>query len=197
MKLVGIVGSNAEVSTNRKLLQFIQKHFANQAEIEILEIKDLPAFDEPEDKVAPQAVAEFNQKIAEADGVIFATPEYDHTIPAALKSAIEWISYTTRPLIDKSAMIVGASHGALGTSRAQAHLRQILDAPEVKARVLPGSEFFLGHSLDAFDEEGNIISEDKIAELDEIFSEFVDFVKINQELLKNHPSTRKMNFSWI
>ena len=55
---------------------------------------------------------------------------------------IEWLSYTTRPLIDKPVMITGASLGALGSSRAQAHLRQILDAPEVKARIMPSAEFY-------------------------------------------------------
>ncbi|RKW12147.1 MAG: NADPH-dependent oxidoreductase, partial [Catonella sp.] len=146
MKLVAIVGTNSDRSTNRKLLKFMAKHFAQEAEIEILEIKDLPAFNEPEEKQAPQVVAEFNQKIAQAQGVIIATPEYDHTIPAPLSSTLEWIAYTSRPLINKPVMIVGASLGLLGTSRAQAHLRQILDAPELKARVMPGNEFLLGHS---------------------------------------------------
>ncbi|WP_019780463.1 NADPH-dependent FMN reductase, partial [Streptococcus sobrinus] len=70
MKLVAIVGTNSDRSTNRKLLKFMAKHFAQEAEIEILEIKDLPAFNEPEEKQVPQVVAEFNQKIAQAQGVI-------------------------------------------------------------------------------------------------------------------------------
>lgn len=196
MNLVGIVGTNSDTSTNRKLLQFIAKHFASQAQIEVLEIRDLPAFDEPEDRVAPSEVASLSQKIHTADGVIIATPEYDHSIPAALKSVLEWLSYTNQPLIDKSVMIVGASHGSLGTSRAQAHLRQILDAPELKARVLPGNEFFLGQSLDAFSENGDLISVEKIAELEKIFHEFLGFIAINKELLKNKPTVSKMKFSW-
>jgi Predicted flavoprotein len=51
-------------------------------------------------------------------------------------------------------MITGASYGSLGSSRAQAQLRQILDSPELKARIMPSSEFLLGHSLQAFDDEG-------------------------------------------
>lgn len=141
MNLVGIVGTNSERSTNRKLLRFMAEHFAPQAAIEVLEIKDLPAFDEPENKTAPAAVTAFSKKIAAADGVIIATPEYNHTIPAPLGSALEWIAYTSRVLVNKPVMIVGCSLGALGTSRAQAHLRQILDAPELKARVMPGTEF--------------------------------------------------------
>ena len=95
MKLVGIVGTNAKESTNRQLLQYMKQHYADLAEIEICEIADLPAFNEPEDKVAPQEVKNLSDKIAAADGVIFGTPEYDHSIPAVLKSAIEWLSYTT------------------------------------------------------------------------------------------------------
>ena len=100
----------------------MQQHFGAKATIEICEIKDLPAFNEPEDKTAPAAVQALSDKITAADGVIISTPEYDHAIPAVLKSTLEWLSYTTRPLIDKPVMSVGASHGSLGSSRAQAHL---------------------------------------------------------------------------
>ncbi|MDO3411501.1 NADPH-dependent FMN reductase [Saccharibacillus sp. CPCC 101409] len=198
MKLIAIVGTNSNTSTNRKLLQFMSKHFSARAEIEICEIKQIPAFDEPEDKYAPKEVQELCERIAAADGVIFSTPEYDHTIPAALKSVIEWISYTTRPLINKPVLIVGASHGLLGTSRAQTHLRQILDAPELKARVLPSSEFLLGHSLNAFDEEGNLVYADKLKELDEIFEEFQLFVEINNRLVQDHSFKTEQNkkFTW-
>lgn len=58
-------------------------------------------------------------------------------------------------------MIVGASLGALGTSRAQAHLRQILDAPELKARIMPGTEFFLGHSEQVLDDDFNLNNPEK------------------------------------
>ena len=82
MKLVAIVGTNSDRSTNRKLLKFMQKHFSDKADIEVLEIKQLPAFNEPEDKLAPAEVQAFSEKILAADGVIISTPEYDHTIPA-------------------------------------------------------------------------------------------------------------------
>lgn len=63
MNLVGIVGTNSERSTNRKLLRFMAEHFAPQAAIEVLEIKDLPAFDEPENKTAPAAVTAFSKRL--------------------------------------------------------------------------------------------------------------------------------------
>ena len=199
MKFISIVGTNSSFeSTNRKLLQFMQKHFAETVSIEVCEIKELPAFNEPEDHIAPAAVKELSAKISAADGVIISTPEYDHAITAALKSALEWLSYTTRPLIDKPVMIVGASHGALGSSRAQAHLRQILDSPELKARIMPSSEFLLGRSLTAFDEQGNLVEQDKVKELEECFAEFILFVEITNQLVKDHRFKVEKNqqFTW-
>src|SRR5699024_9584455 len=102
-------------------------------------------------------------KIEAADGVIIATPEYDHSVPAVLMNALEWLSYARHPFVGKPVMIVGASYGTLGTSRAQAHLRRILDSPELSARIMPSSEFLLGHSLQAFDEDGR--SEEHTSEL--------------------------------
>ncbi|MFV0559267.1 MAG: NADPH-dependent FMN reductase [Enterococcus sp.] len=198
MKLIGIVGTNSSRSTNRKLLQFMKNHFADKVELEICEIAEIPAFDEPEDKRAPQSIQKLSEKIEAADGVVISTPEYDHAIPAALKSVLEWLSYTTRPLINKPVMIVGASHGALGSSRAQAHLRQILDAPELKARIMPSAEFLLGRSLAAFDEQGELVYSDKVTELEECFEEFVLFVTITNQLVKEHHFNleKEKQFSW-
>ncbi|RDG27258.1 NADPH-dependent FMN reductase [Lactiplantibacillus plantarum] len=197
MKFVGIVGTNATKSTNRQLLQYMQRHFQQQATIEICEIKDLPAFNEPEDRTAPVAIQQLSDKITAADGVIFATPEYDHSIPAVLKSAIEWLSYTTRPLINKPVMIVGASNGSLGTSRAQAHLRQILEAPELKALVMPNIEYLLGRSLQAFDDWGDLTYPDKVQELDNAFGEFIDFVDLTNKIMpSSHFFEKSKQFSW-
>ena len=196
MKLVAIVGTNSDRSTNRKLLKFMQKHFSDKADIEVLEIKHLPAFNEPEDKLAPAEVQAFSEKILAADGVIISTPEYDHTIPAPLASALEWIAYTSRALINKPTMIVGASLGLLGTSRAQAHLRQILDAPELKARVMPGTEFLLGHSEQVLDDDYNLNNPEKVAELEEHFAEFQNFVELTKALVKPEDTNRKKSFIW-
>jgi len=159
MKLIAIVGTNSKRSTNRRLLQFIQAHFKEQAEIDICEIADLPAFNEPDDKTAPAEVQALSDIIVAADG---------------------------------------ASLGALGSSRAQAHLRQILDAPEVKARIMPSAEFLLGHSMQAFDDQGQLIDQDKVAELDDCFNEFLLFVKITNQLVDAYSTAkeRATTFSW-
>lgn len=88
MKLIGIVGTNSAKSTNRQLLQYMAKHFADKADIELVEIKDLPIFNKPANRDLPAEVAELVEKIEEADGVIIGTPEYDHSIPASLMNAL-------------------------------------------------------------------------------------------------------------
>lgn len=197
MNYLAIVGTNSKVSTNRLLLQFIKEHFKQDAQIELFEIKDLPAFYEAKDNETPQEVAALSAKIAQADGVIIATPEYDHAIPAVLKSALEWISYTSQALTDKPVLIVGASHGALGSSRAQAHLRQILDSPELAARIMPSSEFLLGKSQIAFNASGKLIDEEKLAELDEIFREFMLFTRLITKLLSEKIAIKKAKkYAW-
>ena len=197
MNYLAIVGTNSRVSTNRILLQFMKEHFKEEAQIELFEIKDLPAFYEVKDNQIPPAVTELSAKISQADGVIIATPEYDHAIPAVLKSALEWISYTSQALTDKPVLVVGASHGALGSSRAQAHLRQILDSPELAARIMPSSEFLLGKSQLAFNSSGRLIDEDKRVELDEIFREFVLFTQLITKLLSEKVALKKdKKYAW-
>ena len=135
MKFIGLVGTNSKRSTNRQLLQYIQKHFADKADIELVE----------------------------------------------LMNALAWVSYGVFPLLNKPVMITGASYGTLGASRAQLQLRQILNAPEIKANVLP-DEFLLSHSLQAFDSNGDLVDLDVIKKLDAIFDDFRLYVKITGKL---------------
>ncbi|MCW1036181.1 NAD(P)H-dependent oxidoreductase [Streptococcus anginosus] len=198
LKLIGLVGTNSKRSTNRQLLQYMQKHFADKAEIELVEIKDIPIFNKPADKKLPAIVTEIAEKIEAADGVIIGTPEYDHSTPASLMSALAWLSYGIYPLLNKPVMITGASFGTLGSSRAQLQLRQILDAPELKASVMPCSEFLLSHSLQAFDKEGNLIDLETIQKLDALFDDFRLFVKITEKLSSAQELLHKEaeNFDW-
>ncbi|MBK1278716.1 NAD(P)H-dependent oxidoreductase [Enterococcus faecium] len=198
MKFIGLVGTNSTRSTNRELLQFMKNYFVNEAEIEIVEIKELPLFNKPENAELPNVVKEIAGKIEQADGVIISTPEYDHAVPASLINALNWLSYGIFPFVDKPVMITGASYGTLGSSRAQAHLRQILDSPELKARIMPSSEFLLGHSLQAFDEQGRLIDEEQVAKLRELFKDFLLFVTITSQLQHAHQANKREaeSFSW-
>lgn len=181
MKLIAIPGTSSDQSTNRTLLQYMQKRYGDQADIEILEIKDWPMFTKSQDRSLPDAVVEAADKIKAADGVVISTPEYNHSFPAALTSALGWLSYGIYPFVNKPVLIVGASYGRLGSSRAQAQLRSALNAEELQARKMPANEFLLGYSLDAFDEEGNLVYENKVNELDEVFHNFCDFMTMSKK----------------
>lgn len=197
-KLIGIVGSNAKSSTNRMLLQYMKKAFADKATIELVEIDGFPLFNKPAFEQLPPEVMDVAAKIEQAQGVIISTPEYDHTIPAALNNAIAWLSYGIYPFVDKPVMITGASYGVLGSSRAQQHLRQILDAPELKARIMPSSEFLLGHSLKAFDEAGELINAENKIKLSKLFDEYLSFINVMEQVTQATSVHRKEaeNYNW-
>ena len=187
MKFVGIVGSNADQSYNRLLLKFIQRHFKIKCELEILEIKDVPLFNQDDDQSDSFSLRYLNNKIIRADGVIIATPEHNHTITPALKSTLEWLSYKLHPLENKPVMIVGASYYDQGTSRAQVHLRKILEAPGVNAYTLPGNEFLLGRAKEAFDNNGDITNQGTIDFLGSCLDNFIKYVEVVSQLKKPKP----------
>lgn len=187
MKFVGIVGSSAEQSYNRLLLEYIRKQFKSKFELEILEIDKVPMFNQDDNWADSFQLRLLNNKITRADGVIIATPEHNHTITAALKSVLEWLSYQVHPFESKPVMIVGASYYDQGTSRAQTHLREILDAPRVNAYTLPGNEFLLEKAKEAFDDEGNIISQDTVNFLETCLDNFIKYVEVVSSLKKPKP----------
>ncbi|GKT03296.1 NAD(P)H-dependent oxidoreductase [Furfurilactobacillus sp. WILCCON 0119] len=186
MKLVGIAGSIADHSYNRMLLKFIANHFSDQVEIELLDINDVPLFNESDDQTNSPAIQYLTHKIEAADGVIISTPEHNHTLTASLKSVIEWLSYNVHPLNDKPVMIVGASYYDQGSSRAQLMLRQILESPGVNAIVMPGNEFLLANVKDAFDDNQQLVDQRTVDFLGSTLAKFLNFVRVINTL--NEPA---------
>ena len=184
MKLVGIAGSVEDHSYNRTLLKFIANHFSDMVDVEILDIQDVPMFNQSDDQTDGEAVQYLKRKIEGADGVIIATPEHNHTITAALKSVIEWLSFKIHPMSGKPVMIVGASYYDQGSSRAQLNLRQILESPGVDAVVMPGNEFLLGDVKQAFDDQHNLKDDRTISFLKETLGKFIKFVKVINSMNK-------------
>ena len=190
MKLLEIVGTNADKSYNRELLQYMQHHFQRNATIDLAEIGQLPLFKEqPQDCSLPESVPKLANQISGADGVIIGVPEYDHSIPAALKSMIEWLSCTIHPFAGKPIMIVGTSLGIQGTSRAQDEIRRILNAPGVGATVLPGNEFMLSFAPKAFDQSGDLVDRHTISFLESCFKHF-------QQLIESQQGHSALNVEW-
>lgn len=197
IKLVGIVGTNNQNSTNRKLLEYIQTQFFYKVDVELIEIKDVPLIGTIKGDEIPEIVMNISNKIEKSDGVIIATPEYDHSPTASLLNLLSWLSYKIHPLYKKPVMIVGASYGTLGSSRAQYMLRQILKSPELEANVL-SSEYLLPYSKKAFDEMGDLRGRDKIREMENIFDEFLAFVDfVNKSNAENLINIHDFdNFKW-
>lgn len=179
MKLVAIVGTNANFSFNRLIEKFMAKHYKEQAEIEVLEIGNLPRFNGQRSE--DEAVLNFRKKVSQADGVIISTPEYDHGITAPLKNAMEWLgesAFDKSAMYMKPVMVLGGSYGIQGASRAQEDMREILLSPDLTANVLPGNEVLIGHVADKFDKEtGDLVDKATIVEIDQAFKNFTNFVK--------------------
>jgi NAD(P)H-dependent FMN reductase len=175
MKITAIVGSNRKESYNKKLTMFIQKRYKDQAEIELLPIEKLPMYNPDDEMTPPAIVTEVKNKILHSDGVLIATPEYNHSIPACLKNALDWFSRVDKVMVNKPVMIVGVTPGVLGTVRAQVHLRQILNSPGMGALTLPGNEVFIGNINEKLDESGNLIHEPTIQFLDTVMNHFINW----------------------
>jgi len=172
--IVAVVGTNASKSYNRKLLFAMKDLFETEVNFEICEIKDLPLFNEDDIDQEPASVKTLAAKIEAADGVVIGVPEYDHSVPAALKSAIEWLSSAEHSFKEKPVMIVGTSLGIQGTVRAQMNLRQILDSPGVDAQVMPGNEFMLPQAGTKFDEHDHLNDDGSVHFLKQCFNNFLD-----------------------
>src|SRR5437763_15782132 len=132
MNVLGISGSLRRDSHNTALLRAAAELLPEGVELELWDgLKTVPPYDEDDDlESAPAAVAERRAAIAGADAILFATPEYNHSIPGQLKNALDWASrpLATNPLRNKPAAVVGASTGAFGAVWAQAELRKVLSA---------------------------------------------------------------------
>ncbi len=143
MKILGISGSLRKASWNTALLHtaatLLQGH-----EFSIAEIGDLPLINQDLEQGGkfPAQVERFRSEVLAADAILFATPEYNASIPAPLKNAIDWASRPASTLAHKAAAICGVSPGALGTSRAQYPLRQTLGVLSVQ--LLGQPEVFIG-----------------------------------------------------
>jgi chromate reductase len=168
MKVLGISGSLRRDSHNPKLLRAAEELLPPFAELEIWDgLKAVPPFDEDDEAgPAPAAVASLREAVASADLLLFATPEYNASVPGQLKNAVDWLSrpVATSVLRGKPALVVGASTGAFGAVWAQAELRKVLAT--AGARVV-GAEVAVGHAPAKFDDEGRLVDEEITEQLRE------------------------------
>jgi len=158
LHVLGISGSLRQGSYNSALLRTVTELMPPGMTLEIFDLAPLPIFNADHEKPFPEAVLEFRTRLAQADALLIATPEYNSSISGALKNAIDWASRSPQPPLNgKPVAMIGASTGNFGTLRAQLHLRQILT--HVGALPLGKPEVLVARAEQVFDAEGKLVDE--------------------------------------
>ncbi len=186
-KIAIIVGSLREGSVNRKVARSICALRNDNLDCTMIEIGDLPLYNQDSDANPPEQYVRFREQIAQADGVLFVSPEYNRGIPGVLKNAIDVGSrpYGASVFDKKPAAIVTASPGAIGGFGANHQIRQacvFLNMP-----VMQQPEAYLGHVTDdSFDGDGCLKDgplKDLITKLAHAFHDWVDMIHRSRQLL--------------
>jgi chromate reductase len=175
MNILGISGSLRKASWNTAALRAVAEMLPDGVTLDIAEIGDLPLINQDleQDGKYPAPVERFRSKILAADALLFATPEYNASIPAPLKNAIDWASRPANTFAGKPAAIIGVAGGALGTARAQYPLRQTLGVLSVQ--LLGQPEVFIGAAGQKFDADGKITDQATLDFLGKMVATFVKF----------------------
>src|SRR5689334_3724202 len=155
LKLGVIVGSIRRDSINRKLANALIKLGADEFDAAILQIDDLPLFNQDNENPPPEAAARFKRDVAGSQALLFVTPEHSRSIPAALKNAIDWGGrpYGTSVWPGKPAAVIGASPGAISSAIAQNHLRTVLGS--FSALQVMGGEAYIQFKPEMLDADHN------------------------------------------
>jgi chromate reductase len=181
MRVLGISGSLRGDSRNTALLRAAAERAPARVELELWDgLKSVPPYDEDDDgDLVPAAVTALRSAVAGADAVLLATPEYNHSVPGALKNALDWVSrpLPTNPLRNKPVAVVGVSTGIFGAVWAQAELRKVLGA--IGARVLD-LELAVGQA----DERivgGSVRDEEILGRLEDLVTDLAEAVESRRE----------------
>ena len=173
-----IVGSLRRESFNRNLATALEKLAAAHFTLKQLQIGDLPPYNQDDDANPAPAVLRLKSEITESRGLLFVTPEYNRSIPGVLKNAIDHASrpYGKSVWAGKPAGVIGVSVGAIGTSLAQQHLRNILAYLNVPTLGQP--EAFIQAKDELFDASGSV-GPASLAFMKEWMAAYVTWVKLH------------------
>ncbi|WP_233883965.1 NADPH-dependent FMN reductase [Paraburkholderia flagellata] len=158
-KIAVVVGSLRKDSFNRQLAHAVTSLAPADFTFEYLDIGVLPLYSQEYDADYPEVARRFKQQVEAADGLLFVTPEYNRSIPGALKNALDWGSrpWGSNSWRGKPGAVLGTSPGATGTALSQQHLRNVLAYLDV---VLLGQpEMFIKHDTGRINEKGEIVNE--------------------------------------
>ena len=173
MRILGISGSLRRGSHNRRLLRAAGDALPPGAVLAEWDgLAHLPAFDEDLESTPPPPVQDFLDAVEEADALLIATPEYNASLPGALKNALDWASrpFPDNVLREKPSAVIGASTGLFGAVWAQAETRKVLKTSG--AHVLE-SELPVGMADGAFGDDGDLVDPDLSARLSDLVSDLV------------------------
>ena len=172
-----IVGSLRRDSINRKLANALVKLGPADFSFKLLEIGDLPLYNQDDDANQAEPVVRLKSEVMGASGLIFVTPEYNRSVPGVLKNALDNASrpYGQSAWAGKPAGVLGASIGTIGSALAQQHLRNMLAYLDVPTMGQP--EVFLQVKEGFFDEAGNLASPDTAKFLQGWMERYVAWVK--------------------
>jgi chromate reductase, NAD(P)H dehydrogenase (quinone) len=176
-----IVGSLRKDSINRKVANALAELAPATLKLGIVEIGDLPIYNQDGDPDPPAAWTQFREKIRAADAVLFVTPEHNRSVPAALKNAIDIGSrpYGKSAWSGKPGAVVSASPGAIGGFGANHHLRQSLVFLNVPA--MPQPEAYLGGADKLFDAQGKLANDGTRKFLQDFMQAFAAWVAANRK----------------
>lgn len=156
MKILGISGSLRKNSLNTAALRACQSLLPDSATMELFDISTIPLYNEDVRELGfPESVQMLREKIAAADALVIAAPEYNYSIPGVLKNAIDWASRPpSQPFDGKPIALLGVTPGGLGTSRSQYHLRQVFIY--LNGLLLNRPEVMISAGPSKFDAEGKL-----------------------------------------
>jgi chromate reductase, NAD(P)H dehydrogenase (quinone) len=159
MKIIGLSGSLRKNSYNTAALRAAAEVAPEGVTVELADLSQIPMYNEDlRGGGWPAPVDHLASQIRSADALLFATPEYNFSIPGMLKNAIDWVSrYPDQPFAGKAAGVMGASMGPLGTARSQYHLRQM--GVYLDMHFVNKPEVFIGTAQNKFDAEGKLTDE--------------------------------------
>jgi chromate reductase len=174
-----IVGSLRKDSLNRKLANALISMAPDSLKMQIVEIGDLPLYNQDFDPDPPPAARRFKEQIQAADAVLFVTPEYNRSVPGVLKNAIDIASrpYGQSAWNGKPGAVISVSPGAIGGFGANHHLRQSLVFLNVP--VLQQPEAYIGNAANLFDDKGNITNDSTRDFLQKFLAAYEQWVDTN------------------
>lgn len=177
MKILAFAGSLRKGSYNKSLLRAVRNAAPDRMNITIFNLEGIPLFNaDVESEGDPQKVQEFKVAIREADGILIASPEYNHGMTGVTKNAVDWATRPPKdaPIGEKPVGIIGASPGITGTARSQDQLRQSLKSINAYCMALP--EFLLFRAGEKFDENGVLTDESSRKHIDKYLDAFEKWV---------------------